>query len=315
MRFYLHFFLLIFIFFSLKANSNIIKIEAEYKGELTWTAGEMTIHQVNVTNINKIGPFDSVDREWGRLVVNLLNESKQDVPIITTTNVEGEGSVNYLSKYREAYPIINANKPLVVYSVIHQQTPKYKRWEIKKKRAEEELENWRSLQLKHNINASYPGYFMDPEPYPQYEYKILNEYHINIPSSEQQNKDYWQLVDNVKKEAFFKNFLFAVGILIGLGLVVYLAWYLFKKLKNGLYTLKYKAASKFAEKKKEKHQKAIRKIAEATAISETIKNEMKNTEGNDLQQLKVQIAESIEAGNYEKADSLLKIAERLKKLE
>lgn len=315
MRFYLHFFLLIFIFFSLKANSNIIKIEAEYKGELTWSAGEISIHQVGVTNINKIGPFVSVDREWGRLVVSLINESKQNASIITTTNVKSGGSFNYLSKYREAYPIINANKPLVVYSVIHQQTPEYKKWEIKKKKAEEELENWRSLQLKHSINASYPGYFMDPEPYPKYEYKILKEYHINIPSSELQSEDYWLLVDYVKKEAFFKNFIIAVGILVGLGLVVYFTWYVFKKLKSGLYTLKYKAASKFEEKKKEKHQKEIRKIAEATAISETIKNEMKNTEGKDLQQLKVQIAESIEAGDYEKADSLLKIAERLKKLE
>ena len=315
MRFYLHSFLFIFIFFSLKANSNIIKIEAEYKGELTWTAGEITIHQSYVTDIKKIGPFDSVDRKWGRLVVSLQNKSEHTGPKITTTNVKGERNFNYLSNYREAYPVINADKPLVVYSVIRQQTPEYKRWEIKKKRAEEKLENYNKLPLNQRINTSYPFYYIDSEPYPQYAYKILNEYHINIPSSEQQNKDYWQLVDNVKKEAFFKNFLFAVGILIGLGLVVYLAWYLFKKLKNGLYTLKYKAASKFAEKKKEKHQKAIRKIAEATAISETIKNEMKNTEGNDLQQLKVQIAESIEAGNYEKADSLLKIAERLKKLE
>jgi len=40
-----------------------------------------------------------------------------------------------------------------------------------------------------------------------------------------------------------------------------------------------------AEKKEEKHQKEIRKIAEATAIIETIKSEVKNTEYKNLQQL------------------------------
>ena len=67
--------------------------------------------------------------------------------------------------------------------------------------------------------------------------------------------------------------------------------------------------------KTHKHQADIRKLAESIIISETIKSGLKNCREEEIAPIKIQIVEAIKAGNTKKAEALMTIAERFKKLD
>jgi len=109
-------------------------------------------------------------------------------------------------------------------------------------------------------------------------------------------------------------------------IAIFLVWFILKK----SYGATKKIASKVGEKyrktaskvgkeysdiKDKQAEKKVRELAEVTAMTEIIKEEIKNSTPKELSQLKNQIAEAIENGDNEKAYSLLNIAERLKKLD
>ncbi|KKN43126.1 hypothetical protein LCGC14_0706280 [marine sediment metagenome] len=303
---------------SLEANSEIIHKKPIYEGNLTWTVDDITIKRTNITDTKMLGPFELVSPESGKLVVS-YDDNKDSEILVTTTDMKGKdiytfyskGLLPFLWKAEFKTKVINGEEPMVVYLVKKQIAPEYQRWQIKTDRAAEQLSNYLVSPAHISGRGSPPDIFYAPEPLLKHKYKIIKEYQIDIGSSESQDNDYRNAVNSERWKSAIKNAFIVLASLVS----VFLMWYLFKKLKTALYKVKQKASEKIKSRKSQKEQKEIRKIAKTTAISETIKNEMSKPDNKDLTQLRLKIAESIEAGDHEQVDTLLKLAERLKKLD
>ena len=316
--------LFIVLFIPFVSFAEVIEIEATYIGNLQWEADNLIISQESITRKEENGPFVTIDSVWGNLRISdqETNNSKQSELFLTTTDVRQKKSTKTgynpsrlpnLWKSKAAFKILEGTSPLKVYYVKKQKTKEMNEWELATKKYKEAKERYNKLSSKDKFKAVSPKYVYTFKPSQEYryEYSVIKEYHINFKKNEEHELDYWSVVDSEKQKANARNIFIVVGAI----LFLWFSWFLIKKIKLVISKTKRNASAKLKSIKYKRHQSKVRTIAEATAISETVKHELKNSEPNELVQLKNQIAEAIEVGNYEEADTLLKLAERLKKLD
>jgi len=302
------------------ASAEVIKKDAHYEGNLTWVADELKIQQTNITKSTKSGPFEQVKSVWGTLRISFNKKSDNSGFLITTTdvreikktsNIYDSSSLPMLWKSTAAYEIVDGSNPLIVFFVEKQQSKEFTDWQKKSEEYKKKRDRYNQLSYKEKLKVSSPKPFFQFKPSQQYEYKVVKEYHINLERSDKQEKEYWSVIDAEKSRANLNNMF----IIVGAAALLWLVWFIVKKIRIGLLTAKRKTSDKFQAMKENKRKAEVRKIAEVAAITETVKSELNKTEAKELIQLREQIAEAIESGDYDKADSLLKLAERLKSLE
>lgn len=316
--------LFIVLFIPFVSSAEIIKIEATYIGNLQWEADNLIISQESIIRKEEKGPFVTVDPVWGKLRISdqEINQSKQSEIFITTTDVrqnnsEGAGYdpswLPSLWESKAAFEILKGEDQLEVYYLKKQKKKEMIQWELLTKKNKETRERYNKLSSKEKLEAALPkyAYTLKPTRKHRYEYSVIKEYRIIFSINEEHELDYWSIVDSEKQAANTRNLF----IVMGGALLLWLSWFFIIKMKLAVSKVKKNVTTKLRNIKHNRHLSKVRTIAEATAISETVKNELKISEPSELVQLKDQIAEAIENGNYGEADTLLKLAERLKKLD
>ena len=304
------------LFVSTMVSAEIIKKEASYIGDLVWQVDDLIIRQTDIVNSEEYGPFVKIKTGYGKLRIFYQNDEKQsDLSITTDEGIKNSIDPSYTSVVK-AYEFLNGSKPLKVYLLKKQMTQKMLELERQVKNGPRKTNHTGIFDIKEMVvhNMAQVKYFemkrsgLKPSPY--YENVVAREYRITFKWTGEVERDYQNILRPDIKNARIRNF-FTVAVSVAF---IWLVWFLFKKIKLASSEAVRKSSTKLKEIKDKKYQTEIRKIAEATAISETVKNEMKMSEPEELAQLRTQISVAIEMGDHDKADTLLKLAERLKKL-
>ena len=329
------------LFWSISANASSASkeaIEAEYIGDLEWKAQDFLIRHIDTYIEEETGPFKTINSVWGSLkVLNLKALEGEDLRI-TTTNVDEinkahnergesnkpnwykqyafERSLNpYLSDTFPAKSILEDGELLKLYLVKKTISPEYKKWKADNNKYEKELKKYNSLSAYQKQITSAPIFSFWKEPERKEIYTVIKTISLNIPATDQWEDDYWELIESIKLNANAGN----IGWGIAGVLVLIFIWLVLRAIIRGTKKLTVSAHDKVKktvqEIKVERHKADVRKLAEAAAISEVVKREVQESSPDEINQIRKKIAEAIESGDDERAETLLKMAERMKRLD
>lgn len=320
-------FLLFFLTFSVScfSNDNPELAKAEYVGDLTWEYKNFKIKRQNLIKTEKTWIFESVTPIWGGLNISFISSSENEKFEISTKNFDNKEkksntisfgkNTNYkpfLFSSPPAFAILKEKKPLIFYLVNWENTKEYDAW--KKKITENKLAWDKYDQLsnaeKRATKAPKQKHWLKLNMPTQFHYVVKETFKIIIPETEESENDYWEKVEKMESKAR----LVKVGYFVLILVVIFVVWFILKMSYRATKTAVSKVGEGCNNLKDKQYKKKVRKLAEVTAMTEIIKEEIKSSTPDELSQLKKQIAEAIESGDNEKADSLLNIAERLKKL-
>ena len=322
-------FLLFFLTFSFSSfsNDNPAIAKAEYVGDLTWEYKNYRIRQGDITNTKKHWIFKTVNPIWGYLNISYIIPPKNEEFEITTRDFSKKAkkknssysswynksrSKPFLTSSKPALEILKEEKLLTFYLVNWEKTDEYKSWESKVAKNKlawgkyNKLSKWEKRAVKQ---PEYEHFLKSMKP-KEFRYVTKETVKIIIPVTEKSERDYWAKTEKIKNQENLKNFGYFILILV----ILFVVWFILKISYRATKRTASKIGKGYGNLKDKQYKKKVRKLAEVTAMTEIIREEIKSSTPDELSQLKKQIAEAIESGDNEKADSLLNIAERLKKL-
>jgi len=322
-------FLLFLLTFSVHSfsNDNPAIAKAEYVGDLTWEYKNYRIRQGDITNTKKHWIFKTVNPVWGYLSISYIIPPKNEEFEITTrdfnkkekkdtSSVSGwynkSKSKPFATSTKHALKILKEEELLTFYVVNWEKTKEYKEWESQVAKNKVAWDKYNQLSNREKRAVKNPEYRhrLDKSKPIQFRYVIKETFKIIIPVTEKSERDYWAKTEKVKNQENLKNFGYFILILV----ILYVVWFILKISYRATKRTASKIGKGYGNLKDKQYKNKVRKLAEVTAMTEIIKEEIKSSTPDELSQLKKQIAEAIESGDNEKADSLLNIAERLKKL-
>lgn len=321
-------FLLFFFTFSVSSfsNDNPAIAKAEYVGDLTWEYGNYRIKQQNIIKTKKQWIFETVSPVWGGLYISFKTPLENEELEITTKDINKNEKKSssfdrwnnksnhkpFLYSFNSAKEALEDKKVLTFYLVSWEKSAEYKKWEAKTEKNKIAWDRYNKLSYRDKIEAKRPKqklYSNTLKPN-QFEYVIKDTIKVIIPATEKSEDDYFSKFDKVESQKNLANAGYFFLILFALVVV----WFILKVSYRATKRTASKIGKGYGNLKDKQYKNKVRKLAEVTAMTEIIKGEIKSSTPDELSQLKKQIAEAIESGDNEKADSLLNIAERLKKL-
>lgn len=300
--------------------------KSEYIGNLKWKSGNILIENTSVFYESENGGFYSVDQYSGKLIISTTKPLKDNY-FIATNNIVDDIRKNNNRYTPEISNEIDADdvflkKMLKVYIIKKEKSKELLRWEqnyYEYNKASTECLSYQKCDKLLSKNYDI-GYILN-KPINEYDYKIIEELNINIEQNDDFKRDLYFLVDGEKAKAQSKNFIYGLqvlAIIILLFFSIKLIWKVtfaaFHKIRKFIYGRKKDVDEKLKEYRIRKHKEEVMKIAEATIITESIKNEIKDLDSVELSKLKDDIAAAMQSGDYEKVERLLNLAERFKKI-
>lgn len=280
------FIIMIFAIMSTNAYSyDVDSLSAIYSGDLRWEAGNIAIELQNIASEEKNGIFKKINHESLKLQVYITNPFdiiKSDCSFYVTDVKADEKLINSFSTHDNKLTNIYMNN-LALNVALDSVNRLYKAdYTYYTKDKEKQL----ILDGSYNIFEILNG-DKTLRLYWIHDSNVTWVANIKVLLDEASRNDLQNIINEKRHSIFIYNFAIITGIILSALFLIYIL-FLFKKyiVKINIYF-------------KKRIQNRL---------------EYKNKKNNELFLLKKQISEAIENGDCEKADSLIKIAEKLKQL-